>query len=86
MRHLSPVLGTSRAIACSMNMQYVSPEQMLDVLVKCAQCGAWPMSRAPQDDRASFGLLSFKCPKCRRLEVFRVGVAGRLIPATAGDR
>jgi phage FluMu protein Com len=86
MRRRSPALGTSRAIAYSMNMQYLSPEQVLDVLVKCPQCGAWPMSRAPQDDRASFGLLSFKCPKCRRLEVFRGGVAGRLIPPTAGDR
>jgi len=64
----------------------LSPEQVLDVLVKCAQCGAWPMSRAPQDDRASFCPLSFKCPKCRRLEVFRIGVAGRLIRAIAGDR
>jgi hypothetical protein len=67
-------------------MQYLSPEQMLDVLVKCPQCGAWPMSRAPQDDRTFLRLLCFKCQKCRRLEVFRVGVAGRLIPATAGDR
>ena len=86
MSRRSPAVGTSRAIACFMNMKYLSPEQVLDVLVKCPQCGAWPMSRAPQDDRASFGLLSFKCPRCRRLEVFRVGVAGRLIPAPAGSR
>jgi hypothetical protein len=67
----------------SMNMRNLSPEE---VLVKCTQCGASPMSRAPQDDRASFGLLSFKCIKCRRLEVYRVGVGGTLISAPAGGR
>ena len=68
-----------------MNMRDLSPEQ---VLVKCPQCGAWPMSLAPQDDRAPFGVnrLSFKCSKCRRLEVYRVGVAGTLLPATAAIR
>jgi hypothetical protein len=68
---------------CSMNMRNLSPEQ---VLVKCPQCGAWPMSRAPQDDRAPFGLLSFKCTKCRCLEVYRVGVGGTLTSAAARGR
>jgi hypothetical protein len=68
---------------CSMNMRNLSPEQ---VLVKCPQCGAWPMSLAPQDHAFSFGLLSFKCTKCRRLEVYRVGVGGMLISAPAGGR
>ena len=67
----------------SVNMRNLSPEQ---VLVKCPQCGAWPMSLAPQDDVASFGQLAFKCTKCRRLEVFRVGVGGTLISAPVGGR
>jgi hypothetical protein len=69
-----------------MNMRNLSPEQ---ILVKCPQCGAWPMSLAPpQNDPAAFGFnrLSFKCPKCRRLEVYRVGVGGTLISAPAGGR
>jgi hypothetical protein len=66
-----------------MNMYNPSPEQ---VLVKCPQCGTWPMSLAPQDDVAAFGQLSFKCPKCRRLEVYRLGVAGGLVPITVANR
>jgi hypothetical protein len=33
---------------------------------------------------APSGQLTFRCPKCRRLETYRVGVAGGLIPAMAG--
>ena len=70
------MVGTPRLVACCVNMR-LSPEQ---VLVNCPQCGTWPMSLAPpQNDSASFGFnrLSFKCPKCRRLEVYRVGAVGR---------
>jgi endogenous inhibitor of DNA gyrase (YacG/DUF329 family) len=77
------MLGTSRDIACSMNMKHLSPEQ---VLVKCPQCGAWPMSLAPQESAASFGRLTFKCPKCQAQAVYTVGVAGLLIPAPGGSR
>jgi DNA-directed RNA polymerase subunit RPC12/RpoP len=70
-------------IRCSMNMRNLSPEQ---VLVKCPQCGAWPMSLAPRDDVATFGQLTFKCMKCRRLEVYRIGVGGTLISAPAERR
>jgi Zn finger protein HypA/HybF involved in hydrogenase expression len=64
-----------------MNMQKPSPEQLL---VKCTQCGAWPMSVAPQDEKVPVGRITFKCPKCRAQEIHTVGVAGRLIPASTG--
>jgi hypothetical protein len=63
-----------------MNMRNLSPEQ---VLVKCSQCGAWPMSLAPDEGWAPAGRLTFRCPKCRALEIYTVGVGGQLIPATA---
>ncbi len=66
-----------------MNMRNVLPEPE-QVLVKCPQCGAWPMSLGPRDEMAPSGQLTFRCPKCRRLETYRVGVAGGLIPAMAG--
>jgi hypothetical protein len=71
--------GTATRDCGSINMRNLSPEQ---VLVECPQCGAWPMSLAPQDNMAGFRQLSFRCTKCRRLEVYRLGVAGTLIPAS----
>lgn len=38
----------------------------------------------PESKRGSVGWLTFKCPKCRTVEVYTVGVAGRLIPRAGG--
>jgi hypothetical protein len=70
-------------VHCSMNMRNLSH---LQVLVKCPQSGARPMSLALQDDVAPFGQRAFKCMKCWRLEFLRVGVGGTLISAPAGGR
>jgi predicted RNA-binding Zn-ribbon protein involved in translation (DUF1610 family) len=51
------------------------------LLTGCTQCGAWPMAIVSREG----GRLTFRCPKCRMQEVFRVGVAGRLIPAGAAN-
>jgi hypothetical protein len=72
--------GTPRAVPGSMIMQQLSPEQ---VLVKCSQCGAWPMSLAPDEGWAAVGRLTFRCSRCRALEVYTVGFGGQLIPARA---
>jgi hypothetical protein len=58
-------------------------EQML---VTCSQCNAWPMSLAPNGSGAPIGWPTFKCPKCRAVEVYTVGVGGRLIPRAGGSR
>jgi hypothetical protein len=42
------------------------------------------MSVAPNGTGAPIGWLTFKCPKCRAVEVYTVGVAGRLIPRAGG--
>jgi len=68
-----------------MNMRNMLPEPE-QVLVKCPQCAAWPMSLAPQVEIAPSGQITFRCPKCQRLETFRIGVAGGLIPTMPTGR
>ena len=46
-----------------MNMKHLSPEQ---VLVKCPQCGAWPMSLAPQRARLPLGGLPLGARSAKR--------------------
>jgi hypothetical protein len=61
----------------------LSPEQ---VLVKCGQCGAWPMSIVTNEGGPSYGRITFRCTNCRAQEAHTVGVTGLLIPAIAGSR
>jgi Zn finger protein HypA/HybF involved in hydrogenase expression len=48
-----------------------------DLLLKCSQCEAWPMAIVSYETKQ----LVFRCPKCHGQEAYRVGVAGRLVPA-----
>jgi hypothetical protein len=48
------------------------------LLVKCVHCEAWPMAFVAREGSR----LSFRCPKCRAQEVYRMGVAGTLIPTS----
>ena len=66
------------AASRSMSMRNLSPD---DLLVKCSQCRAWPMSLAPDEGWAAAGRLTFRCSNCHAVEVHTVGVGGRLIPA-----
>jgi hypothetical protein len=64
-----------------MNMRNLLPEPE-QVLVKCPQCGAWPMSLAPHESAAAlYNRLAFKCPKCQTREVHTVSVGGRSVRA-----
>jgi len=54
--------------------------------VKCTQCGAWPMALAEDEAVGTTSRLTFRCPKCRALEIYTVGVAGLLIPAPPLNR
>lgn len=49
-------------------------------------CGPVEIELKRSGNGVEYLALVRECMKCRRLEVYRVGVAGRLIPATAGDR
>ena len=63
----------------STDMDRIAPEHLL---LKCGQCHAWPMAVvAEEGDR-----LSFRCPKCRAQEVYRLGVAGTLVPMCGAVR
>jgi hypothetical protein len=75
-------VGTPRLAARCVNMR-LSPDQLL---VKCSQCGAWPMSLTERTGGSSWGRFTFRCTKCHAQQVFKVGVGGWLIPATARSR
>jgi hypothetical protein len=66
-----------------MNMAYLAPDNLL---VKCTQCGAWPMSIVAHEGWALQSRLTFKCQNCRALEVHTMGIARRRIPAPAANR
>jgi hypothetical protein len=57
-----------------------------DLLVKCTQCGAWPMALAEDEGVGRTSRLTFRCPKCRALEIYKVGVAGLRTPAPPHNR
>ena len=76
------MVGTPLLVACCVKMR-LSPDQLL---VKCPQCGGWPMSLTERTGGSSWGRFTFRCPKCHEKQVFKVGLGGWLIPTTAGDR
>jgi hypothetical protein len=59
-------------------MAYLTPD---DMLVKCTQCGAWPVSLVENENLGRRNKLTFRCAKCRTQEIYEVGVAGQLFPA-----
>jgi Zn finger protein HypA/HybF involved in hydrogenase expression len=63
-----------------MKMDSLTPEQLL---VKCPQCGAWPMAVVRNEGFPSMERRIFRCPKCNSRAAYSVGVAGTLIPSVA---